>query len=109
MAAKNMTLKEMKDKIVDNYYDTFTDEKRTKTFDDLCSSNYITEYTYGIKNFPELGWHYNLEKHYNVIIPIEYLFTHNLAIQASENYEEEILENDDDKLVISYHNYGGDW
>ena len=108
MYAKNMNLKEMKAKILENFF-IEDDEKTIKTFDDLCEYTYITNYTYGIKNFPKLRWQHNLEKHYNVIIPMEYLIEYDIAIQDHENYEEKILENNDDKLTISYHDYGGDW
>lgn len=108
MYAKNMNLKEMKTKILENFLIEDGDES-VKNFDDLCHYGYITSYSHGIKNFPELKWQQNLEKHYNVIIPLKYLINYDIAVQSSENYEEEILENDDNKLVISYHNYGGDW
>lgn len=62
-----------------------------------------------LKNFPKVRWQHNLEKHYNVVIPMEYLIEYDIAIQDHENYEEKILENNDDKLTISYHDYGGDW
>lgn len=107
MTAKNMTLKEMKNKILENFF-IDDGEKTVKNFDDLCHYTNITYYKYGIKNFPKLKWQHNLEKYYNVVIPKMYLIHYDIAMQSDENYEEKILENNDDKLVISYQDYGGD-
>lgn len=50
MYAKNMNLKEMKAKILENFF-IEDDEETVKTFDDLCEYTYITNYVYGLKTF----------------------------------------------------------